>query len=177
MKSANRFQKVKVTERDVLLPFSIIFTLNVALLLAWTFVNPLLWVRLPVDEGDSSGHWNTYGTCQSQEGSSTTFLVLIVLINAVALILACVQAYRARNISDEYSESKYVAMAVGGMLQILLVGFPIIIISMNNPIAKYFTLTLIIFVTCMAILLFMFLPKLIYLRDENKGLRGGAVRG
>ena len=59
MKSANRFQKVKVTERDVLLPFSIIFTLNVALLLAWTFVNPLLWVRLTIDKGDSSGYWNT----------------------------------------------------------------------------------------------------------------------
>jgi gamma-aminobutyric acid type B receptor len=44
------FRRAKVTEKDVLAPFATLFTLNFAVLLTWTLVDPVHWSRDPIDE-------------------------------------------------------------------------------------------------------------------------------
>lgn len=159
------FQRAQVREKDVLIPFSVMFALNFTFLFVWTMADPLRWVRKPVDDEA----WNTYGTCEGEGAVSTAMFALAVAVNASALFLACFQAYKARNISDEFSESKYLGIALYSWLQVLFVGFPIMfLIDDSNPSAKYFLSVALIVVICMSMLLLVFVPVLLKLRKPQK---------
>jgi len=163
-----RFRRVTVTETDVLVPFAVLFAVNVALLLAWTLSDPLRYKRLSVE---SSNPWNTYGTCQYEKRWTISFIVGIIAVNFGAILLACAQAYRARQISDEFSESKWVGITIASWLQVIIVVFPVMMLVKENPTAVYFLRTATIFVVCLSLLLFIFVPKIIYHQRHrrNKG--------
>merc|ERR1712048_113294 len=84
-----------------------------------------------------------------------------ILITIVSLVLAIVQSYKARTISDEFSESKYVGIVVICWLQLLVVSLPLMFIVDTNPRASYFLKTALIFVTSTSLLLLIFVPKMI----------------
>lgn len=100
---ARRFRRVVVTEKDALWPIIAVFALQVVLLLLWTLIDPLEWHRESMN-GDES---NTVGFCRSEGKASIAFLALLVLLDFSALLLAGIQAYHARNESDEFTESRW----------------------------------------------------------------------
>jgi len=150
-------RRLKIRERDVLIPFIILFTLILIILIVWTVFDPLKWVRRPV----SSQEWDTYGYCTSSGTISIVCMVCLVLVTIVSLVLAIIQSYKARTISDEFSESKYVGIVIICWLQLLVVSLPLIFLVRTNPTASYFLKTALIFVTSTSLLLLMFVPKLI----------------
>jgi hypothetical protein len=115
----NPFRRVVVEAKDVVAPFVILFTLNFVVLLVWTLLDPLKWERVVVNGED----WNTVGTCYGGDVSKV-MIGLLAALNLGALVLCCYQAYKARNISDEFSESKYIGLAIYGWLQIIVVALP-----------------------------------------------------
>ena len=154
--SAKKFRRLKLSEKDVLLPFVLLFSSNFVLLLIWTLVDPLYWDRVMISETES------YGTCTADLDSSTwkITLSLIAALNGVSLILANVEAYKARNIDTEYGESKYIDMIMGSILQVVLVGMPLLFLVNENAVASYYIRSTIIFVVCMSILIFIFGPNI-----------------
>merc|ERR1712072_798213 len=54
-------------------------------------------------------------------------------------------AYKARSVSTEFSESKYVAIAMASNLQILVLGVPILIMVADSAISNYFVRAGIVF--------------------------------
>lgn len=169
-------RRIKIRERDVLTPFAFLFTLNFLILLVWTIFDPLRWVREPVYGSIS---WDTYGHCASSSHVSTVCIVLLILVALVSLVLATVQSYKARMISDEFSESKYVGIVIICWLQLLVVSLPLLFLVHTNPMASYFLKTAMIFVTSTSLLLLMFVPKMILKqkqRRERKEQRGGKIR-
>ena len=62
-----RYKRTTVTEKDVLLPFLVLMSLNLIVLISWTIVDPLTYVRR-FDEG--TDYWNreieSRGSCQSE---------------------------------------------------------------------------------------------------------------
>jgi hypothetical protein len=159
---SRNFRRKQVNERDVLLPFGIVFALNLITLVTWTAVDPLRWRRRAV-RGEP---WNTYGVCESSGPVGIAFMVLTVIINLSALCLACHQAYKARTISGDFSESKSLALAIYSWLQLCIIGFPVLYLIYNdNQAAKYFLSVLLIFAVCMSMLLFIFLPLVFQLRE------------
>jgi hypothetical protein len=159
---SNRFQRVKVTEKDVLVPFVVLFALNVALLSAWTILDPLVWER----KSDNDFN-NSYGRCIGHGKVYIYFLSAIVIINVAALVLACYEAFKARGISDEYSETKYIAIAVGSWVQVVLIGVPLIFLVAGNPTADFFIKTTIIFAITLAILSLIFVPKMLHEKHRD----------
>merc|ERR1711907_597316 len=147
---------------DVLTPFAILFTLNFIILIVWTVFDPLVWGRQPV----SSQEWESYGYCTSSGTVSTVCMVCLILITIVSLVLAIVQSYKARTISDEFSESKYVGIVVICWLQLLVVSLPLMFIVDTNPRASYFLKTALIFVTSTSLLLLIFVPKMVLNRRQ-----------
>jgi hypothetical protein len=93
------------------------------------------------------------------------------------LFLACYQAYKARNISDEFSESKNVGYAVFSWVQVLLVGLPVLfLIDEDNPTARYFLQVALLFVVCMSMLSLIFVPVMVQLhRRRMNGSTQGNV--
>jgi gamma-aminobutyric acid type B receptor len=154
--SAARFRRVTVTEKDVLHYFAILLACNLGLLLVWTFVTPLEWTRIQTSRTES------YGKCVATGDKVAWHIIisLVTVVNGIALIMANVQAYRARRISTEYGESRYIAMAMVSILQVVLVGIPILFLVDENPTARYFIQCSIAFVICMSILLWMYVPKM-----------------
>ncbi|KAL7529723.1 hypothetical protein ACHAXR_009330 [Thalassiosira sp. AJA248-18] len=104
MNGAMAMRRVVIRERDAMLPIVILFLLNFVLLLCWTLIDPLKWQREPVKEDDPS---STYGFCRSEGDASIAFLTVLVILDFSALVLACVQAYRARHMDDDLTESRW----------------------------------------------------------------------
>lgn len=104
-----RFRRSTVTSKENFVAFSMLFVLNFLIMLVWTLVVPVEY-KIHVVEGEE---WKFYCNCTSMDAGGWSFLVLTTGLNFFALVLACYQAYQARNISDEYSEtSKSLGIAV-----------------------------------------------------------------
>lgn len=151
-------RRIRVDQRVFFETLSVMFVLNFSFLLTWTLVDPLRWTRLPV-EGDEP--WNTYGTCRGTGPVSKAMMSLVVAVNVLALVLACFEAWKARHISDEFSEGRYLGVALYSWLQLTMVGLPIMfLIDDGNPAAKYFLHVVLLFAFCMSMLLLIFAPIL-----------------
>jgi 7 transmembrane sweet-taste receptor of 3 GCPR len=157
-KNSMKFRRLTVSETDVLRPFAFLFLTNVTLLTVWTVLDPLTWTRVKTSPLDS------YGACAA--GDSNVWIVCISflsVLNGAALFLANFQAYRARNLSTEYGESKYIGMAMACILQVTIVGVPLLFLVNTNPPADYFVRCTIVLVICLSILLLIFVPKMWHL--------------
>jgi len=162
MKAAASFRRIQVTIRDVLLPFAIMITLNVVFLSVWTAVDPLYMYWERVDEGrNESGDLVSYGHCTASGTVSIVMISLLAAVNLVALLLANLQAYHARKLTVAYNESKFVALSMASILQATVIGVPLLFLSMTNPTASYVVRIILIFVVCMSILCWIFVPKMI----------------
>ena len=134
MDAANAMRRVTIQAKDVLIPLLVMGTINIILLTLWTVLDPPTWSKVPIKGLETSYlednvriiSVTAYGTCWSNWGPASTVLAsLLIVLNLLAIIFANIQAYRARHISDELSESKYIAMSIWGIFQALLVGIPL----------------------------------------------------
>ena len=166
VKGARRCQRTIVQKKDVLLPFAILFSFNFAFLLTLTLVDPLSWVY----EVDLVYSWSSYGRCAaSDDGVAVAMLGLMGAFNAIALILACIQAWHARGLSEECSEAKYLGFALYTWLQFLIVGLPVLfLIDDDNVRAKYFITIALVFAVSMSMLLIIFVPLFISFRRSRQ---------
>ena len=155
-------RRIRVQEKDVIGPFAVLFTLNFLFLFLWTLIEPFQWVRIEVEDQP----WNTIGVCRTSKdgnGSVTiTMMVLVSAVNVIALVAAGFQAYQARNISDEFSESKNIGIALFSWCQIFLVGVPVLyLIDEDNPSARYFLQVILVFAVTMSMLSLIFIPMIV----------------
>lgn len=163
--SSKAFRRTKLEVKDVLAPFVILLTLNIIFLLVWTFVDPMYWQRMPMigsDDGLSS-----FGVCYiGRTGVSVAMICCLVAVALAVVILANWEAYKARNVCVEYSESKYVALAMICFLQVIVIGLPLIALVHTNPPAGYFVKVAIIAVLSLSLLFLIFIPKMHFLKED-----------
>jgi ABC-type sugar transport system substrate-binding protein len=154
------FGRVKVTIRDVMAPFVILLSANIVILICWTVIDPLVYVR---EASAGTDGWNriisTFGSCRSDHVAR--YLIPLAVVNLSVLMIANWQAYVSRVIESEFSESKYIAMTMASLLQATLTGVPILFVERESPQTFYLVLTFMVFVTCMAVLLLIFVPKVV----------------
>ena len=155
-----RFSKIVVGVQDVLAPFAVLLTANTVVLLLFTILSPLEFVRLDHEGTDS---WNrvisTYGTCQSRS-HAWPYIASLVVINGSALLFALVQAYVARSIQSEFSESQYIGIVIGSFTQTVFVALPALVLVHNQPVVFYLLKVCIVFLLSVVVLLCIFLPKI-----------------
>eukprot|EP00814_Leptocylindrus_danicus_P000473 CAMPEP_0116042512 /NCGR_PEP_ID=MMETSP0321-20121206/25738_1 /TAXON_ID=163516 /ORGANISM="Leptocylindrus danicus var. danicus, Strain B650" /LENGTH=948 /DNA_ID=CAMNT_0003523011 /DNA_START=76 /DNA_END=2922 /DNA_ORIENTATION=+ len=167
----DKFKRVKVTAKDVLMPFVCLMSANLVVLSMWTYFNPLQWTRKVKGEVDILGLSTpeTYGLCTGEDYTLTIlFSGLLAAVNITIVLFANVQAYQCRNISMEYSESQWIAIAMVSIIQVWFIGIPLMILVVEDPPAQFVVRTAIVFVTSMSTVLLMFLPKVKYLRDYKQ---------
>ncbi|KAL3780646.1 hypothetical protein HJC23_000116 [Cyclotella cryptica] len=166
--SAQRFQRIIVRPSDVLLPFLGLLIANFVILLCWTIIDPLHFDRHDVPGTDD---WNrviaTYGHCNSS--SSAVYLILLGLVNFTAILLANYQAYRGRHIQTAFSESKYIFVINICILQACIFGVPMLVVTKDIPQGFYVVMVLLVAIITLPVLLLIFVPKLLYWREENQG--------
>jgi len=93
---------------------------NIITLVCWTVIAPQHYVRQPYAGTEI---WNrvisTHGSCTASttaKGGSFPHLAILALANLSILVVANIQAYQARSINTEYSESRFIAIIMASML-------------------------------------------------------------
>lgn len=166
MKSAQRFQRIKITAVDVIKPMVALLILNIIVLTVWTIIDPLRRKIVVVAEDPFDRNTETYGICSSDNGF--IFLATLGTINLGCLLFAVFQAYQARSISTELQESGYIFTALAFILIVSFIGIPVLIVAHGNVKALYFITAGLIFVVCTSILTLIFIPKVFALRKSMK---------
>lgn len=109
----------------------------------------------------------TLSRCQF-ENAQLPYIIVLVVINLGCLLIAIFQAYQARHLSTEFGESKYLFLSFVLSLLVVLIGVPVLILARdNNTSAAVFIAGAMIVTITVSILLFMFLPKVTYLRRHG----------
>lgn len=159
---------IQVTDFDLLSAFGALLLVNCILLICWTTVSPLEWVRQfsgTVDEFDRQ--IETYATCGG--ANAVLFWSLLAVVNLGVLVLCNWWAYRSRNIETEFNESSYVGVSAAAVLQAWCMGIPIIIVVVSDsPPATFYVAMGIVFVTSQAVLSLIYIPKVLALRKLHK---------
>ena len=159
--SSQKLRRVVVRPRDVALPFIALMVLNIVVLLAWTLHSPLVWERQVVDSYDKFGRSvESVGMCASTNTMYTSiYLSMLAAINISVLIFANYQAYMARNLPSEFSESTYIAIAMGSFLEVAALGIPLLFVSTSDSSIRYLIRSVLTIATSLSPLLPIFLPK------------------
>lgn len=163
VQSAQRFRRVTIGYRDVLLPFFFLFSFNFAALLTSTIFFPLRWkIIMKEDEGESYYYGDCYFEPGKEEHWGSGVFIILGVLNTLALVLVLVEAFRGRNVVVEYNESRYIVMAILCSLEIMLVGLPILVMipeQRDREFSLYIS-SIIIFAISMSFLLCLFVPKM-----------------
>lgn len=167
-------KRVVIKPRDVLWPIVVLGTVMVGVMLVFTFAPecPYQWETTVTLNGfgqilDSSGR------CAAQQ-YSTGMDGAVAAVQLVALGLCCWQFYCCRNVSVDYSESKWISYAVLSTLQVIAIALPFQFMGLN-PDATFLVLLLKYTIICIAILLFVFVPKIYYWKREKWPLKPKAM--
>jgi len=167
--NAKRFRHIRVSEKDMMVSIGILFTSNMILIILWNFLDPIIWKRSEISPTESIGF------CTVAERSSSTWKIILVLLgilNGGVLIVANVEAYKARKIDTEYGESVYIGLIMLLYLQLVLVGVPLFFLVQSNIIARFFLISSMVSIMSMSVLLLIFVPKFLIYRER---LRQGSI--
>mmetsp|Transcript_18477 Transcript_18477/g.39971 ORF Transcript_18477/g.39971 Transcript_18477/m.39971 type:complete len:910 (+) Transcript_18477:305-3034(+) len=165
MKSAAKFKRIKLTALDVMKPMTALLFLNIVVLTVWTVIDPLQREHIVVAQDAFLREIETYAVCSSDHAG--IFLAILCVINLGSLVIAVIQAYQARNISTELSESAYIFRAMWIILYVSFLAIPVLVIARDKVEAYYFVTAGLIFVICSSILLLIFVPKVLATRKNN----------
>jgi hypothetical protein len=84
-------------------------------------------------------------------------------------VIMLIQAYECRKISTDYSESLWISGAMVCIVQVWVIGLPILKLMDDNPMAVFCVEVGIVFVSCMSTLLLLFVPKMRHLQQSRLG--------
>lgn len=178
MRNNQHLKRVKVTFLEMLRIVVAVIAIDLAIIIAWTVVSPLVYKRSAesINTNDASGviTVESSGSCVMKNDSISfwAFAGPIMGIHFLLLIGTNYLLYRVRNVADRYQEQKFIAMASVLMFEILLVGIPVTVAVKDSPVATHIILVGIIAVSDIGILCFTFVPKIMYQRsglDEGVG--------
>jgi len=158
-------RRVKITEKDVMLPLLAFVAVDVLLLSLWMGFSPLYWDRSPSSRDEWNRVISSHGQCAGDNWLG--YVIPLAVVDMGVLAAALYQAIEARDISLEFSETEYIFKALASAALVSVVGIPVMVIVTDNPSAYFFVLTCIIFALAFSLLMFIFLPKIQYFRQSK----------
>jgi len=168
MHEASRCRRVIVHAKDVAFIMAVLLSLEIGILLAWQFVAPLHWEREVLDVDENGYPTKSVGMCTSD--LNIVFFIPYAILNMGCLVFALYLCYITRNISQKMNEGKWITASIIGILQVLLLGIPIIIIASDDTNAYFFVRACLMFIINMSVTCFIFCPKLARLHSQGDRL-------
>jgi hypothetical protein len=176
MRNSEHLKRVKITFFKMLRIVFAVLAIDLAILISWTVVSPLIYARTePITNVGSSSNVVTVesvGSCVMEDDAISfwAFAGPIMGFHFILLIGTNYLLFTVRNVADRYQEQKYIAMASILMFEILIVGIPVLVAVNDSPVATHIILVGIIAVSDIGILCFTFVPKIFF---QQKGLEEG----
>jgi hypothetical protein len=165
IKESTKLERARITVKDVLLPLVALLGANIAVLLSWTIHAHLKYVAKIHDGTDA---WNRpmsyYGVCDSE--FSEYYASAMFLVAFCPLLMALIQAYETRTFRTAFNESSYIGIVTVCIIQAAVIGVLLFVLTRDQPRVMIPLISLIIFFVSMAILLFIFIPKIVSYDQE-----------
>ena len=144
VQNAQQFRRVEVPRKKVAITIACLMTVMVAILLTWQLVSPLKWDRDVTGIDFLTGYpTESLGRCTSEHfaafAGSCAFFIGLCLAYGLRL------CYKTRHLPVEFFESQYIAASVFYLLQLLMLGVPILVIASENNNAYFMVMAMIIF--------------------------------
>ena len=162
LSSGLTFRRVTAKAKDVLPGFMILMSFNAIVLIAWTVADPFVRVRVGIPRFDDSFGRPTksVGKCSSEDKTKEAFFFsAFFLINFIALLLAVVECWKARNHPTRYQESQYIAVSMISLLEEAILGVPLVFVLSEDPEGLFLLSASMVALLCVTILLPTFIPK------------------
>ncbi|CAB9502425.1 affinity cAMP-specific and IBMX-insensitive 3',5'-cyclic phosphodiesterase [Seminavis robusta] len=160
-KSVNSQRAVGI--REVSLLVGIILIIEVAILTAWQIDSPSQWSREVIEEVDGFVT-ESVGRCNSDD--QFAYFCALAGFQLLCLLAALVLAYQTRHIHSDFAESGCISLAVAFTFEVVLLAAPIIVLARENNDVSYIVRVGSIFVQNFAVLLLLFVPKMIRVRES-----------
>ena len=140
---------------------------NISVLIAMTVIGSVVYVRTDLTFDQFGRATESFGHCDF--GTNKWYMIPIAFINVGFLFCSIYQAYAARHLSTEFSESKYIFKALLIMMLTIAIGVPVVALSYETPSAVAFISSAMITVVCMSVLAYIFWPKVAFVRKQQNG--------
>lgn len=171
MDASQSFRRVTVPRSRVLGTVGVLLSLQVVILLSWQLYDPLVWTReVTVRDSETEYPIQSIGKCTCENVGA--FAAACACFIGACLAYALKLAYQTWNLPVEFSESKYIAISIMYLLQLLLLGSPLLFIAQgqNNTIF-YIVACFVLFLSSFGTTLLIFVPKLIAHKKNQEGRR------
>jgi hypothetical protein len=151
--SSNEMIRLTVTPRQVLRPFTLLLSVNLVVLIAWTVFAPLRYVAVYNGDRDKFDRpLSGTMTCQSEPpNAANSFRIVLFALAVTVLMITWYQTYKARNTTVANNDTTNLILGQVFSLQSILIGIPLVVIF-DNPSIQYLCITLFISWGCISIL-------------------------
>eukprot|EP00980_Cylindrotheca_fusiformis_P010017 scaffold2214_cov139-Cylindrotheca_fusiformis.AAC.14 len=148
---------------QVMLPFVLIITASVAILIIWQTTDPLEWYRELLDGYLVDHPWESYGQCGvSNQVGTLPYIIPLGLLFLVTMLMTLSVAWKMRMVQSDLSEARWIFIAVSSHIQIWLVGIPVFLILEDiSRDASYLISMALIFVLSNVFVVLVIWPKML----------------
>jgi ABC-type branched-subunit amino acid transport system substrate-binding protein len=151
--------------------------IEVGLLISWTAVAPLEYVRIISVTSDRGFPLVSYGICLGDYPASAVFLGLLVSLNAIVILGTIYSSYLVKNAPEEFQEAHSTFVAGCALCCVYFLGIPTVAALYANPVGRFLGLSSISFLTSTGLLLAMFLPRVRAVRRSIRTPLSSQARG
>jgi len=160
------------------------FLVQLGIVLAWWQLAPLRWV-VTTDVENDVGLLQQHGSCvisSDVSGEATAslgiiFLALSIGVQLGLLLIGNFLCFLARGIPTEYAETKYIAFTMASHLQTKLFALLAGSFIYNLPYVLFIVKVLVVFISDIGTLIFIFAPKMYMLcREGEEGMAAAGMQ-
>merc|ERR1712157_244059 len=155
-----RCKRIQVSLRETMYPVAIIFCFNTVMLTLMTLFGPLKYKFTDTKYDRFDRTIEKYGSCNYDD--ALPFLLPIGIVNFSVIGLALYQAWKARYLSTEFAESKYIGNALLISILVTIFFIPVLFLTQNDPNVGTFVNVVLVIVFSGNPLCFIFIPKIIF---------------
>jgi len=166
MNNSKKMRRITVTVWDMLKPVFVVLSCINVILVAMTVQAPIGYEIIPLHTDRFGRVKESYGQCVFKE--SKAYLISLAVIVFSIMMLALFQAWRARNLSTEFAETKTIFRGLFVSIMAAALAIPVLILARNNQKSWTFLVSSVIVIICLNSLLSVFLPKLLFERKQRK---------
>lgn len=167
VKNASVMRRATVRVKDVIFMMVLFMSVSVVILTAWQVLDPLRWTETGVSVNDKG--YPTKMVRQCSGDWSHVFWSLFAAYDSICLAYALYLCYITRDFPSELGESKWITASIITILQLLLLGVPVLVIASDDEQAFFFVRACLVFLISTGVSCFMFLPKICRLNGWYNG--------
>lgn len=170
-KKVKRLRQNVIKIRTLVAGVILMLVMNISVLFAWSIVDPLIYLRVPVQFDTFGQTTESVGYCQINSATSYIFIVLLVLLHVGQYIFGITVAVKTRNIPPDFQEAKWVVLAFFSQIQLTALGVPILFaIDEQDADIRFLTSISLTCLLNLSILTLLFAPKYYRLKYGQEGV-------